>query len=99
MQMHAISKQYGTGQAIKMTINAGVDVIMFAHNVPQADKKPAEDIHSMVVQMVLNGDISEERINESYQRIMAFKKKLGLFNTPPAPQIEAPIKDLKKKKN
>jgi beta-N-acetylhexosaminidase len=99
MQMHAISKQYGTAQAIKMTINAGVDVIMFAHNVPQADKKPAEDIHSMVVQMVLNGDISEERINESYNRIMTFKRKLGLFNAKLLPESEVPQKELKKKKN
>jgi beta-N-acetylhexosaminidase len=99
MQMHAISKQYGTAQAIKMTINAGVDVIMFAHNVPQADKKPAEDIHSMVVQMVLNGDISEERINESYNRIMTFKRKLGLFNAKLLLESEVPQKELKKKKN
>lgn len=99
MQMHAISKHYGTGQAIKMAINAGVDVVMFAHNVPQADKKPAEDIHNLIVQMVLNGDISEERINESYQRIMTFKKDIGIFNTNTFEEPEAPSKDSKKKKN
>jgi beta-glucosidase-like glycosyl hydrolase len=49
--------------------------------------------------MVLNGDISEERINESYQRIMAFKSKLGLFEKPIVIETEVLSRELKKKKN
>jgi beta-N-acetylhexosaminidase len=73
MQMHAISKQYGLEQSIKMAINAGVDVLLFGNNVNLNDRIQATEIHAMVKKMVLNGEISESRINESYSRILKLK--------------------------
>lgn len=73
MQMHAISKQYGLEQSIKMAINAGVDVLLFGNNVNLNDRIQATEIHAMVKKMVLDGDISESRINESYSRILKLK--------------------------
>lgn len=75
MQMYAISKNYGLENAIKLSINAGVDVIMFANNVDANDQKSATEVFNLIKKLVLQGDISEERINKAYQRILALKNK------------------------
>ncbi|MBA3900561.1 MAG: glycoside hydrolase family 3 protein [Bacteroidetes bacterium] len=74
MQMHAISQQYGTEKAVKMAIEAGVDVIMFANNVGK-ERISASEVHSIIRKLVDNGEISEERINESFERIQVLKNK------------------------
>ena len=79
MQMHAISQHFGLKNAIKMAIDAGVDVLMFANNVPKTDKRSADEIHSMIMQLVRDGDIAEERINMSYERILKMKSDLQIL--------------------
>jgi len=78
MQMEAIRSFYGLEYAIEKAILAGVDVLVFANNsvyepdiVPQAVE--------IIKQMIENGIINEERIEESYRRIMDAKEKLGLI--------------------
>ncbi len=78
MQMHAISKHFGLKNAIKMAIDAGVDVLMFANNVPKTDKRTADEIHGMIIQLVRDGEITEDRVEASYQRIMQMKTNLGI---------------------
>lgn len=78
MQMHAISKQYGLKNAIKMAIDAGVDVLMFANNVPKTDKRSVDEIHGMIMQLVREGEVTEERVEASYQRVMKMKTDLGV---------------------
>ncbi len=80
MQMHAISKQYGFENAVKMAILAGVDVLMFANNVPGYENVTVKDLHSYIKQMVQSGQISKERIKESYDRVIKMKEKLGIQN-------------------
>lgn len=76
MQMYAISKNYGLENAIKLSILAGVDVLMFANNVNAKDRNSASEIHSIIKKLVNNGEISRTRINESFRRIC--KMKVGL---------------------
>lgn len=78
MQMHAISKHFGLKNAIKMAIDAGVDVLMFANNVPKTDKRTADEIHGMIMQLVRDGEVTEERVEASYQRVMKMKANLGI---------------------
>lgn len=79
MQMHAISKHFGLKNAIKMAVDAGVDVLMFANNVPQTDKRTADEIHGMIMQLVRDGEITEERVDASYQRVMKMKAELAII--------------------
>lgn len=75
MNMHAISEQYGYNEAIKMAINAGVDVLMFGNNIQTAQGNiNATRIHQVIKSYVLKGEISRERIDESYRRIMKLKE-------------------------
>ena len=78
MQMHAISKQYGFENAVKMAILAGVDVLMFANNVPGFDNVTVGDLHGLIRDMVDSGEISKERIKASYDRVMKLKEKMGI---------------------
>lgn len=78
MQMHAISKNYGLENAIKLSILAGVDVLVFGNNVTETYRTTATDVHAIIKQLVLSGEISEKRIQESFERVMALKsKKVG----------------------
>ena len=76
MQMHAISKHYGFEESIKLAIEAGVDVLMFAHNVPGNEARSSAEIHQIIMNFVNSGQISEDRIRRSYDRIMKLKTKL-----------------------
>lgn len=76
MQMHAISKNYGFEESIKMAINAGVDVMLFCNNVPGNERRTPSQIHTIISDYVTQGDISEVRIREAYDRIMQLKSKL-----------------------
>ncbi|MFM8833277.1 MAG: glycoside hydrolase family 3 protein [Cytophagales bacterium] len=76
MQMEAISKQYGFEQAIIMAIQAGVDIMCFANNVPGSQKRKVELIFATIKDAVAKGTITSNRIDESYRRIMKLKREL-----------------------
>lgn len=78
MQMHAISKNYGLENAIKLSILAGVDVLVFGNNVTQTYRATASEVHAIIKKLVVSGEISEARIGESFTRIMDFKRKKAL---------------------
>ncbi|HVD97613.1 MAG TPA: glycoside hydrolase family 3 N-terminal domain-containing protein [Cytophagaceae bacterium] len=75
MQMYAISKNYGRENAIRLSILAGVDVVVFGNNVSPTDKITATEIHAIIKKMVVNGEIPESRIDESYNRIVKLKQE------------------------
>ena len=78
MQMKAIASEYGLEQAIVRCINAGVDVLCFGNNLDYDEQIP-EKFLSIVLKAVEQGEIKPERIEQSYQRIMALKGNLKSF--------------------
>jgi len=76
MQMHAIAKHYGLEDAIRMAIQAGVDVMTFSNNISGSDERTVDRVHTIIRDMVKKGIISEARIDESFDRIMRLKKEL-----------------------
>jgi beta-N-acetylhexosaminidase len=77
MQMEAITKQYGFEQSIVMAIQAGVDIMCFANNVPGSQKRKVDLIFSAVKDAVAKGVITPQRIDDSYKRIMKLKGELN----------------------
>ncbi len=75
MDMRAISSQYGRETALTLAINAGVDVIVISNNVTGYDKDAFFKARKIVFDAVKKGTISKTRIEESYKKIIAFKKK------------------------
>jgi len=76
MQMKAISDHYTFEKAIELAILAGVDVIALANNTSSPNDKTTRAINT-IRSLVDQGIISEERIDQSYHRIMALKAKLN----------------------
>jgi beta-N-acetylhexosaminidase len=77
MQMHAITKYYGLEEAIKLTILAGVDVLTFSNNISGSQDRTVDKVHAIIRGFVEDGTIPRERIDESYKRVMALKKRLS----------------------
>jgi beta-N-acetylhexosaminidase len=79
MQMDAIRSYYGLEFSIEHALNAGVDMLIFANNsVYHPDIVP--EAVGIIVSLVESGAVSEERINEAYDRVMETKQQLGLLD-------------------
>ncbi len=76
MQMHAITKYYGLEKAIKLSIQAGVDVLIFSNNIPASEERTVDAVHRIIKELVRSGEITEERIAQSYARIMKLKASI-----------------------
>lgn len=75
MQMDAIRSFYGLETSIKNAINAGVDVLVFANNSVY-DREIIPTSISIIKNLIDEGEITLEMINESYERIIAAKENL-----------------------
>ena len=74
MEMDAIATYYGSDKAAVMAVNAGADIICISHSMDIQVK-----CFRAIKNAVLNGEISEKRIDLSYQRIINMKKKYCLW--------------------
>ncbi len=82
MSMDAIDSHWGAGEAAVMAVKAGADIIMATGTAAQQ----AETFEALY-QALRDGEISEERLNQSVHRILRVKHKYGLHHgfTPPDP--------------
>jgi beta-N-acetylhexosaminidase len=94
MQMYAIAKEYGVDEAIRLSINAGVDILCFSNNIIGSEERTVTKVHNIIRGMVESGQISRERIDQSFRRIMKLKSKLADAPVVPAADItilETPV--------
>ncbi len=75
MDMSAIADNYGLESAVLLCINAGVDIILFSNNLIY-DNAIAIKVTEIIKNYITEGRITEQRINESYDRIMKLKNSL-----------------------
>ena len=78
MQMKAITKKYNFKTAIEKVIEAGIDIIVIGNNIDY-DKKIVKKTVNIIKNLINNGKITEERIEQSYNRIIALKRKIPGF--------------------
>ncbi|WP_246141122.1 beta-N-acetylhexosaminidase [Bacillus marasmi] len=76
MTMKAITGNFDIGSAAVESIKAGSDIIMVAHDYEKMIK-----VISTLKKAVEDGEISEERIDESVTRILQLKEKYELDDT------------------
>ena len=72
LEMGAIVNTYGIGEACKMALNAGADMLAIC-----ADPRAIRDGHRAVLDAVENGEIREEHLNGSLKRIADLKNTLA----------------------
>lgn len=61
-------------EAIKLAINAGIDISMIAYDY--------EDFCTNLVELVKSGEVKESRIDDAVRRILKVKMKLNLWEKP-----------------
>lgn len=75
MLMKAISTQYGLKESIELSINAGVDVLLFSGNINSKAPNTAGDIVDIILQLLKEGKITKQQIDASYKRIIRMKNE------------------------
>ena len=71
MNMGAITEEYGAEESVVLAIQAGMDIVLMPTDLPRATETLTEAIR--------NGEISEERVEESLERILSLKYEKGLL--------------------
>jgi beta-N-acetylhexosaminidase len=77
MQMKAIASNYGLEEAIKLAVNAGVDIMCFSNNILGVEDRTVDKVHDIIKNYVASGEIEKSRIDESFKRIMKLKKQIS----------------------
>jgi beta-N-acetylhexosaminidase len=85
MEMKAISSHYGLENSLPLAMNAGIDVLCFGNNLTY-DPDIAQKAVAILVRAVESGRIPESRIDLSYRRVLALKRRAGLLVSPGIPQ-------------
>lgn len=80
LTMGAIAKRYGIGEASVLSVQAGTDIVLIAHEYSNVD-----EVIAALKQCVADGTLSEERIDESVRRILELKTKFNLEDKPVDP--------------
>ncbi|UJL45938.1 M28 family peptidase [Virgibacillus sp. NKC19-16] len=75
MSMQAIKDNWGAGEAAVMTIQAGADIVMATGSLDE-QKESFEALLSAYE----SGELTQERVDESLERILAKKVMYGLFD-------------------
>ena len=75
LQMQGLTQFFDYKTIIEKSILAGVDIILVSNNL-EYDPEITPATISHLVDLVRSGRITEQRINESYRRIIAMKERL-----------------------
>ena len=81
MRMRAISDIYGFSESVIRAIDAGVDILLYVGN-EKFGSSVLKQINRVVTSAIDSGLISENRIDESYDRIVNLKTKTNTAITP-----------------
>lgn len=73
MTMGAIVEHFDIGKAAVESVKSGSDIILVGHGYDNVDK-----IQSALRDAIEKGEISQQRINESVERIIKLKRKYGI---------------------
>lgn len=76
LDMRAVSAEHDRQTALELALNAGSDILLIANNLDY-DRDVAARTHAAVLNLVASGRVSEARIDEACDRVLALKAKLA----------------------
>ncbi|WP_245918753.1 beta-N-acetylhexosaminidase [Melittangium boletus] len=79
LEMDAIARRYGVGQAAVLAVRAGADMVL----VPWRAEKKTE-VHEALMAAARSGELPAARLDEAVRHILVTKERRGLFSPPPA---------------
>ncbi|MDO4943608.1 MAG: glycoside hydrolase family 3 N-terminal domain-containing protein [Ruminococcus sp.] len=71
MSSSAVTGTYNSGECAVRAINAGADIVLLPYDLDEA--------YDTVLKAVKDGTVSEDRLNESVERILTLKAEYGLI--------------------
>lgn len=77
LQMGAVAGRYSLEETVRLAVLAGNDILVFGNNLAY-DPDVAAQARGVIVNMVRDGVVPEDRVCASYERIMALKNKLQM---------------------
>ena len=80
LDMAAIADNFSMEDTIRLTIGAGVDMLILPSVKDTASFRLTDTYIDTAAALVERGEISEERINESVHRILEMKQKYGILD-------------------
>ena len=75
LQMGAVVQHYSLEETVLLAVNAGADILLFGNNLIY-DPDIAPHVVRILRQAVEDGRISQDRIRQSYDRILTLKQRL-----------------------
>lgn len=82
MEMKAILDQYQPGESTVLAVLAGLDAIFFSH-----EREHQEVAYEALLEALGNGRVSEERLDESVERLKVMKERFGIEKDRPALEV------------
>lgn len=79
MDMKSITNTYNLKDILEKSINAGVDMLIFSNNMGKYDKDKYAKIQTALHELIDNGTIPAENIDEAYKKIMDYKNQYGVI--------------------
>jgi len=76
MQMGALSKHYSLRDRIKLAINAGDDILLFANQINKNSSVTTSQVVKIVRSLLNSGEVSEQSIKNANIRINSLKNRL-----------------------
>lgn len=80
MHMGAIVDHYGYEEALIRSINAGCDMLIISNNGTVYNEDDYYNAVDIIFEALENGEIEQETIDDSYNRIINLKKKYKIIN-------------------
>ena len=85
LEMDAVARRYGVGQAAVLALVAGADMVL----VPWRAEAKAE-VYAALLSAARSGELAPERLDEAVRHILTAKERRGLFTPAPTTSIPAP---------
>lgn len=77
LQMYAISKHYNLKETIALSMNAGVDLLLFGNQLNPKNIVSVQTLVETTFKLVKSGDIPQQKIIDANYRINELKKRLS----------------------
>ncbi len=78
MDMGAIKNNYILDETLRLSINSGVNVLIFSNNIKFYDRNIVKKIHKSIKKQVKSGEIDIENIDASCEKILELKKNIAM---------------------
>ncbi len=76
MQMKAIASNFGLEEAIKLAVNAGVDIMCFSNNIQGVEERTVDKVHGIIKNYAVSfgGGFLKKELTNPFGRIMKTEK-------------------------